>query len=224
MKEKKDIVENWLPRYTGTPLAEFGEYVLLTNFDNYVEWFATLHGGLVKGLDRPMPNATADGITLINFGMGSPNAATVMDLLSAIAPKAVLFLGKCGGLKRKNQIGDLILPIAAIRGEGTSNDYLPPEVPALPAFELQRAVSTMIRDLGHDYWTGTVYTTNRRVWEHDDRFRDLLRRTRSMAIDMETATIFAAGFANHISTGALLLVSDQPMIPEGVKTEASDQA
>jgi AMP nucleosidase len=160
MREKKDIVENWLPRYTGTPLAEFGEYILLTNFDHYVDWFATLHGGPVKGVDRPMPNVTADGITLINFGMGSPNAATVMDLLSAIAPKAVLFLGKCGGLKRKNQIGDLILPIAAIRGEGTSNDYLPPEVPALPAFELQRAVSTMIRDLGHDYWTGTVYTTN----------------------------------------------------------------
>ena len=158
MKEKKDIVENWLPRYTGTLLAEFGEYVLLTNFDNYVEWFATLHGGLVKGADRPMPNVTADEITLINFGMGSPNAATVMDLLSAIAPKAVLFLGKCGGLKRKNQIGDLILPIAAIRGEGTSNDYLPPEVPALPAFQLQRAVSTMIRDLGYDYWTGILCT------------------------------------------------------------------
>ena len=190
MKDKRDIVENWLPRYTGTRLSEFAEYILLTNFDNYVEWFATAHGGLVKGIDRPMPNATAEGITLINFGMGSPNAATVMDLLSAIAPKAVLFLGKCGGLKRKNQIGDLILPIAAIRGEGTSNDYLPPEVPALPAFQLQRAVSTMIRDLGHDYWTGTVYTTNRRVWEHDDRFRETLRRTRSMAIDMETATIF----------------------------------
>jgi AMP nucleosidase len=223
MKDKKDIVENWLPRYTGTPLSEFGKYVLLTNFDNYVEWFAAAHGSIVKGVDRPMPNATAEDITLINFGMGSPNAATVMDLLSAIAPKAVLFLGKCGGLKRKNQIGDLILPIAAIRGEGTSNDYLPPEVPALPAFQLQRAVSTMIRDLGHDYWTGTVYTTNRRVWEHDDRFREMLRHTRSMAIDMETATIFAAGFANHISTGALLLVSDQPMIPEGVKTEMSDR-
>ena len=172
MKDKRDIVENWLPRYTGTPLNEFGAYVLLTNFDNYVEWFATQQGAVIKGIDRPMPNVTSDGITLINFGMGSPNAATVMDLLSAIAPRAVLFLGKCGGLKRKNQIGDLILPIAAIRGEGTSNDYLPPEVPALPAFELQRAVSTMIRDLGFDYWTGTVYTTNRRVWEHDDRFRE----------------------------------------------------
>ena len=223
MKTKNEIVSNWLPRYTGTPLEAFGQHILLTNFGHYVELFAEWHGVPVNGRDRPMPNATADGITMINFGMGSPNAATVMDLLSAIAPKAVLFLGKCGGLKKKNQLGDLVLPIAAIRGEGTSNDYLLPEVPALPAFQLQRAVSTMIRDLGHDYWTGTVYTTNRRVWEHDDRFRELLRRTRSMAIDMETATIFAAGFANHISTGALLLVSDQPMIPEGVKTEASDQ-
>lgn len=223
MREKKDIVENWLPRYTGTPLADFGDHVLLTNFDNYVEWFAAHHGVPLRGADRPMPNVTADGITLINFGMGSPNAATVMDLLSAIAPKAALFLGKCGGLKRKNHIGDLILPIAAIRGEGTSNEYLPPEVPALPAFQLQRAVSSSIRDAGRDYWTGTVYTTNRRVWEHDEAFKERLRGTRSMAIDMETATIFAAGFANHIPTGALLLVSDQPMVPEGVKTEASDR-
>src|SRR6478672_3513119 len=222
MKDKRDIVENWLPRYTGTPLAEFGEYVLLTNFDNYVEWFATAYGGLVKGVDRPMPNATVDGITLINFGMGSPNAATVMDLLSAVSPKAVLFLGKCGGLKRKNLLGDLILPIAAIRGEGTSDDYLPPQVPALPAFALQRAVSTMVRDLGLDYWTGTVYTTNRRVWEHDEAFKERLRAMRCMAIDMETATLFAAAFANRIPSGALLLVSDQPMVPEGVKTDASD--
>ncbi|GAA0914954.1 AMP nucleosidase [Rothia nasimurium] len=224
MKTKNEIVSNWLPRYTGTPLEAFGQHILLTNFGHYVERFALEHGVEVRGRDRPMPNATADGITLINFGMGSPNAATVMDLLSVIEPKAVLFLGKCGGLKKKNAIGDLILPIAAIRGEGTSNDYLLPEVPALPAFQLQRAVSTMIRDLGHDYWTGTVYTTNRRVWEHDDGFKEYLRRTRSMAIDMETATIFAAGFANHIPCGALLLVSDQPMIPEGVKTESSDAA
>lgn len=223
MKSKRDIVDNWLPRYTGTALDAFGSHILLTNFAHYVDLFAEWHGVAVQGRDRPMSNATADGITMLNFGMGSPNAATVMDLLSAIAPKAVIFLGKCGGLKKKNQLGDLVLPIAAIRGEGTSNDYLLPEVPALPAFQLQRAVSTMIRDLGHDYWTGTVYTTNRRVWEHDTEFKAYLRKTRSMAIDMETATIFAAGFANHIPCGALLLVSDQPMITEGVKTETSDR-
>jgi AMP nucleosidase len=222
VKEKKELVANWLPRYTGTPIDGFGEHVLLTNFSDYVARFANEHGVEIRGADRAMPNATADGITMINFGMGSPNAATIMDLLSAVSPQAVLFLGKCGGVKKKNKLGDLLLPIAAIRGEGTSNDYLPPEVPALPAFQLQRGVSTTIRDLGHDYWTGTVYTTNRRVWEHDDTFKAYLKRTRCMAVDMETATIFAAGFANRIPSGALLLVSDQPMVPEGVKTAESD--
>ncbi|WP_126973539.1 AMP nucleosidase [Gynurincola endophyticus] len=223
MKSKAEIVDNWLPRYTGEKLINFGEYILLTNFSNYVKIFAEMHGVEIAGLDRPMQCATAEGITIINFGMGSPSAATVMDLLSAINPKAVLFLGKCGGLKKRNNIGDLILPIAGIRGEGTSNDYFPPEVPALPAFALQKAVSTTIRDYGVDYWTGTVYTTNRRVWEHDEDFKLYLQKIRAYAVDMETATIFSVGFANKIPTGALLLVSDQPMIPEGVKTEESDK-
>jgi len=223
MKTKEEIVENWLPRYTGQSIEDFGKYILLTNFSNYLKMFAEWHGVEVIGQDRPMQCATADGITIINFGMGSATAATVMDLLTAIHPKAVLFLGKCGGLKKKNQIGDLILPIAAIRGEGTSEDYFPPEVPALPSFALQKAVSTTIRDHDSDYWTGTVYTTNRRVWEHDTEFKNYLETIRAMAIDMETATIFSVGFFNEIPTGALLLVSDQPMIPEGVKTEESDK-
>ncbi len=222
MKTKEDIVTNWLPRYTGLELAEFGHYILLTNFTNYVQMFAELHGVPIRGLDKPMPSATAEGITIINFGMGSANAATVMDLLSAIKPKACLFIGKCGGLKDKNSLGDLILPIAAIRGEGTSDDYFPKEVPALPSFALQKAISTTIRDYQRDYWTGTVYTTNRRVWEHDERFKKYLKKIRAMAIDMETATIFMTGFANKIPCGALLLVSDQPMTPDGVKTAESD--
>ncbi|HEX4956772.1 MAG TPA: AMP nucleosidase [Lacibacter sp.] len=223
MKTKEEIVRNWLPRYTGMPLTDFGKYILLTNFSNYVKLFAEWNKVPVFGEDRPMQCATADGITIINFGMGSATAATVMDLLSAIRPKGVLFLGKCGGLKRKNKIGDLILPIAAIRGEGTSRDYFPSEVPALPSFALQKAVSTSIRDFDCDYWTGTCYTTNRRVWEHDEDFKDYLEKIRVMAIDMETATIFTVGFYNHIPTGALLLVSDNPMTPEGVKTEESDK-
>lgn len=224
MKTKEDIVQNWLPRYTGAPLESFGEYILLTNFSNYVKMFAAWNQVEIVGKDRPMQCATAGNITIINFGMGSPTAATVMDLLSATMPKAVLFLGKCGGLKKRNKLGDLILPIAAIRGEGTSNDYFPAEVPALPAFALQKAVSTTIRDYAVDYWTGTVYTTNRRVWEHDEPFKEYLQKIRAYAIDMETATIFTVGFYNKIPTGALLLVSDQPMIPEGVKTEESDKA
>jgi len=224
MQDKQSIVRDWLPRYTGQRLEDFGSYILLTNFIGYLERFCALTGAAIVDRDKPMPCATTGGLTMIDFGMGSSNAATAMDLLSAVAPKAALFLGKCGGLKKKNSLGDLILPIAAIRGEGTSDAYLPPKVPALPAFELQRGVSTMIRDLGHDYWTGTVYTTNRRVWEFDEGFKEYLRTLRCMAIDMETATIFAAGFANRIPSGALLLVSDQPMIPEGVKTAESDAA
>lgn len=223
MDTKQQIVENWLPRYTGIPLEEFGQYILLTNFDAYVETFAKWHNVPVVGRDKPMASATADGITIINFGMGSATAATIMDLLTAINPKAVLFLGKCGGVKHRAKVGSLILPIAAVRGEGTSNDYFPPEVPALPSFALQKAISTTIRDHSRDYWTGTVYTTNRRVWEHDAEFKKYLEKLRVMAIDMETATIFITGFHNEIPTGALLLVSDEPMTPEGVKTTESDR-
>lgn len=222
MKTKEEIVSNWLPRYTKHPIEGFGKHILLTNFNKYVEIFADHFNVPVIGRDANMTSAHAEGISIINFGMGSPNAAIIMDLLSAVKPAACLFLGKCGGLNKKNNIGDFILPLAAIRGEGTSNDYFPPEVPALPAFMLQRAVSSTIRNHSCDYWTGTVYTTNRRIWEHDENFKEYLRTTRAMAIDMETATLFTTGFANHIPTGALLLVSDQPMIPEGVKTEKSD--
>ncbi len=223
MVTKEEIVNNWLPRYTGRKLDDFNKYILLTNFDHYIDLFSEWYNAPIVGEDSTMPSVSANGITLINFGMGSPNAATIMDLLSAVHPKAVLFLGKCGGLKKKNKVGDLILPIAAIRSEGTSDDYLPPEIPALPAFNLQRAISSTIRDHKRDYWTGTVYTTNRRVWEYDKRFKKYLRKTRSMAIDMETATIFIVGFRNEIPAGALLLVSDQPMTPRGVKTIKSDR-
>ena len=223
MKTKQDIVNNWLPRYTGTPIEQFGQYILLTNFSDYLDLFSKWNNIPIQGSNRPMPSATAGMITMINFGMGSANAATIMDLLSAVQPKACLFLGKCGGIKAKNELGDLILPIAAIRGEGTSNDYFPPEVPALPAFSLQKAVSTTIRDHKKDYWTGTIYTTNRRVWEYDEDFKSYLLKIRCMGVDMESATLFSVGFANGIPTGALLLISDQPMISSGIKTAESDK-
>jgi AMP nucleosidase len=221
LKTKAEIVRDWLPRYTGRPLEGFGEYILLSNFLGYVEMFAERFGVEVIGRDKPMQSATAERITILNFGMGSAMAATVMDLLLAVEPKAVLLLGKCGGLK-KMKVGDFLLPIAAIRGEGTSNDYIPPEIPALPSFRLQKAVSAAIVKQGLDYWTGTVYTTNRRVWEHDDAFKKYLRTIRASGIDMESATVFIVGFVNHIPKGALLLVSDSPMTPEGVKTSKSD--
>jgi AMP nucleosidase len=223
MKTKKEIVDDWLPRYTGTTLGEFGDFILLTNFHGYLELFSKWFNVPIMGKDRAMPSVTFERITLINFGMGSPNAATIMDLLSAIGPKAALFLGKCGGLKKKCKVGDMIIPIAAIRGEGTSDDYFPERVPALPAFNLQKVMSTVIHNHRKNYWTGTVYTTNRRVWEYDELFKEHLRVTRAIAIDMEAATLFMVGFANEIPAGAVLLVSDQPMVGRGIKTQASDK-
>ena len=221
---KAALARDWLPRYTGLDVDGFGDYVLLTNFKNYVDAFAEKFDCEVHGLDRPMQAASnGDGLTIVNFGIGTANAATVMDLLTARMPEGVLFLGKCGGLKHSTEIGHFILPIAAIRGEGTSDDYFPPEVPALPSFKLHKFVSEKIVERGFEYRTGVVYTTNRRLWEHDQAFLTRLRALTALAIDMETATIFIVGHHNNISRGALLLVSDVPTTPEGVKTEVSDR-
>ncbi len=221
--DRQEIARNWLQRYTGMPVEHFGDYILLTNFSYYVEQFAERFGVEVYGQGRPMQAASnGRGLTIINFGIGSANAATIMDLLSARRPRGVLFLGKCGGLKTSTEIGHFILPIAAIRGEGTSLDYFPPEVPALPSFKLHKFVSDRIVERSLDYRTGVVYTTNRRLWEHDERFRQRLNDLTCIGIDMETATLFIVGHYNAIARGALLLVSDVPITPDGVKTEESD--
>ena len=224
MNNKKKITFDWLKRYTGTDPAEYGDWILLTNFQNYVEKFSKRFDTKINGVGGPMTSSiNSEGLSIINFGIGSANAATIMDLLSSIKPKGVLFLGKCGGLKRTTEIGHFILPTAAIRGEGTSDDYFPKEVPAMPSFKLHKYVSELLVEKNMEYRTGVVYSTNRRVWEHDNKFKKYLRKVRVMGIDMETATIFITGFANEINRGALLLVSDTPMIPEGIKTEEMDR-
>ena len=224
MKTKLDIAKNWLPRYTGMEIDQFGDYILLTNFDDYIQRFAERFNCEIKGTGRPMQAATNDqGLSIINIGMGSPNIATIMDLLVARHPKGVLFLGKCGGLKKTTELGHFILPIGAIRGEGTGNDYLPPEVPALPSFKLHKFVSDKLKQRNLDYRTGVIYTANRRVWEWDESFKKYLKKLTAIAIDMETATLFIVGHANQIARGALLLVSDIPMVPHGIKTDQSDR-
>ena len=224
MASKNEIAENWLKRYTGSGIEELGDWILLTNFQDYVKRFAEKFNIEIRGIGGPMTSATnSDGLSIINFGMGSANAATIMDLLSSKDPKGVLFLGKCGGLKKTTDIGHFILPIAAIRGEGTSDDYFPQVVPAMPSFKLHKFVSEILVENNLDYRTGVVYTTNRRLWEFDERFKRYLRKVRALGIDMETATIFITGLANEIARGALLLVSDRPMIPDGIKTAESDK-
>lgn len=219
----EDLAKVNLPRYTGMPLENFGEYILLCNFKHYMKSFSEHYNAPIFGEDKPMQAVTANNITFINFGIGSPNAALIMDALTAIKPKACLFLGKCGSLKEKINVGEYIVPIGAIRGEGTSDDYIHPLVPSIPSLALERAVSHVVKAYEQDYFSGVIYTTNRRMWEHDKEFKQKLISMKASGIDMETATIFTVGFKNDIPTGALLLVSDKPMTPKGIKTEASDK-
>jgi len=226
---RKKSAADWLPRYTGMPLDMFRKHILLTNFHQYVDVFAKRFDAQVFGMAtgdsfaKSMQAASSDTMTIVNLGIGSPAAAIAMDLLTAIGPEAALFLGKCGGVKHDIELGDLILPTAAIRGEGASRNYFPLEVPALPAFALQKAVSDVVQEKGQKCWSGPIFTTDIRLWEWNERFKDYLKSVRALGVDMETATLFSSGFFNKIPTGALLLVSDLPMTAEGVKTEASDR-
>lgn len=220
---KLHIVKNWLPRYTGMPLEQFSKYIILTNFHSYIEKFSQFYNGYVYGRDRMMQACTAEGITMINIGMGSPNAALIMDLLLAVQPNSVLFLGKCGGIKN-TELGDFIIPIGAIRGTSVCYEYdIPENIPCLPYFEVNIHISEVMKEKNIPYKNGTVFTIARRIWEHNERFKDKLVKSRAIGVDMETATLFTVGYHNGIPNAALLLVSDLPMTPDGVKTEQSDK-
>ncbi len=221
--EKWEIGRQILERYTGTPLEGMQKQVLLTNFEYYSERFGRMSDDVVttRGSAMTARHSEKLGVSLINFSVGSPVAALIIEVLATAEPKATLFLGMCGGLHRSLKVGDFILPTAAIRDEGASKHYMPPQVPALPTFKVQKFVSQIIVEKGHDYRTGVVHTTDTRFWEFNEQFKQLLYDERALAIDMETATLFSVGFASKVPIGALLLVSDLPLKRGGIKTRDS---
>jgi AMP nucleosidase len=219
---KWQLAGDMLERYTGTAPQAFEKQIILTNFGYYLERFANLYGdGDSRGSAMSAVHSRKMGVSIINFSIGAPNAALIIELLATADPKAVLFLGMCGGLHRSLEVGDFVLPTAAIRDEGASRHYMPPQVPALPTFKVQKFISQIIVEKGYDYRTGVVHTTDYRFWEFDDRFKAQLYEERALAIDMESATLFSVGFASKVPIGALLLVSDLPLKKEGIKTKAS---
>lgn len=221
-KKKHKIASDMLERYTGSPISHFQKQIILTNFDYYLERFAALFGDeRTRGSAMSVVHSVKKNVSIIDFSIGSPNAAIIIELLATTDPKAVLFLGMCGGLHRSLKKGDFILPTAAIRDEGASQHFMPPQVPALPTFKVHKFVSDIIVETGLDYRTGVVHTTDYRFWEFDDKFKARLYSERALAIDMETATLFIAGFASKVPIGALLLVSDLPLRRGGIKTKKS---
>lgn len=223
MKTKEEIAQTFLTRYTGKALNHFGKYIILTNFNSHLKYFASLFDISIQfDGNAPMTTCTNnESITMINFGIGSSVAATIMDLLAILNPEFVLFIGKCGGLKRNMNIGDYFIPIAAIRGEGTSNDYFPPEFPALPYLPGQKIIAEVMSYRNIPFYSGTIYTTNRRIWEHDEMFLQYLQKLRICGLDMELATLLTVGCYNSIPTSVLLNISDLPIKGE-IKNETSD--
>lgn len=224
-KKKHKIASDILERYTGSELGKFRKQIILTNFEYYLERFNSLSGSeRTRGSAMSAVHSTTADVSIINFSIGSPTAALIIEVLSVLDPKAVLFLGMTGGLHRSLKVGDFILPTAAIRDEGASRHFMPTQVPALPTFKIQKFVSQIIVEKGMDYRTGVVHTTDYRFWEFDDKFKAQLYEERALAIDMETATLFVAGFACKVPIGALLLVSDLPLKRGGIKTKKSAKA
>lgn len=220
--KKLAIARDMLERYTGSPINEFEKQIILTNFDYYIERFEYICGNKkYKGSAMSVVHSKKAGVSIIDFSIGSPTAALIIELLSAVDPKAVLLLGMTGGLHRSLKIGDFVLPTAAIRDEGASQHFMPPQVPALPTFKIQKFVSQILVEKGLDYRTGVVHTTDYRFWEFDERFKADLYEERALAIDMECATLFIGGFTSKVPIGALLLVSDLPLTKDGIKTKKS---
>lgn len=210
-----------LERYTGSELEPFQPYILLTNFDKYVELFAKKFNlQLSKGSAMTACHNPKIGISIINFGVGSPVAALIAELLSLINPKATLMLGMCGGLRDGMQIGDYFNPVAAIREEGTSMAYMPPRSPSLSSFVIQRYVCEELERNKIKYHSGVIHTTNVRYWEFKETFKESLAEERSQAIDMECATLFTVGFVYKVAIGALMLITDLPLTQQGIKTKA----
>lgn len=224
--EKWRIGREVLERYTGTAPEQFQKQILLTNFEYYMERFSVLcdDAETTRGSAMTVKHSPRMGVSLVNFSVGSPVAALIIEVLATAEPKATLFLGMAGGLHRSLQVGDFVLPTAAIRDEGTSRHFMPPQVPALPTFKVQKFVSQIIVERGLDYRTGVVHSTDYRFWEFDEHFKQHLYDERALAIDMETATLFSVGFASKVPVGALLLVSDLPLKRGGIKTRDSARA
>ena len=222
-EDKKKIAVDMLERYTGHNIEDFQQQIILTNFHYYMERFNALldDSHYTQGSAFKASSSKKAKVTIVEFGVGSAMAALIGELVSVVAPKAVLFLGLAGSVHPSLKVGDFVLPIASVRAEGVSDHFLPPQVPALPTFKVQKFVSQILVEHGHDYRTGTIHSTDFRFWEFDDRFKQNLIEERVLAVEMETAALFTACFVSKVNIGALLLISDCPLKKGGIKTKNS---
>ena len=222
--QEAEIARQTLERYSGCEAGQFRSNLILTNFPKYVEYFAkTRNVPIVEGSMFKVAHSVEDDVSILDFKIGSPAAALVVDVCSFLPIRASMLLGMCGGLRRRYKVGDYLVPVASIRGEGTSDFYFPIEVPALANFLMQRATTELLDVEKALYHIGITYTTNMRFWEFNEEFKTRLKNTKAQGIEMECATLFAASYKRKFTLGALLLVSDLPLNHDGIKTKQSSQ-
>lgn len=221
---EEQFARDTLERYSGSPCSDFRSDLIITNFPRYVDYFARSRGvPVVEGSMFKVAHCPEEDISILDFKIGSPAAALVVDLCSFLPFKSSVLLGMCGGLRRRYRVGDYLVPVAAVRGEGTSDFYFPAEVPALANFLMQKAVTNVMEEQGTDYHIGITFTTNMRFWEFDEAFKARLKVTKTQAIEMECATLFTASYKRRFTLGALLLISDLPLSNAGIKTRSSSE-
>jgi AMP nucleosidase len=216
--KEHEYIRQTLERYTNSRLEDLCEHVLITNFKQYVNRFRDkFQGDYFEGNFR-IVNARDINCSIIDFGIGSPQAALLINCLAYLDNlKSVVMLGMCGGIEDTLEVGDFIVPSAAIRGEGTSRHYLPPEFPAIPTSSVNLYCVGAVRKFDLIPKCGIVYTTDRRLWEFDEEFVKYLRRQRILAIEMELATLFSVAYKYEVPIGSVLLVSDMPLQKRGIK-------
>lgn len=221
---KEKIAYDTLERYSGSSVQDFQPYILLTNFSKYVHYLADSRKvPVIEGSTFKVAHSPEDQVSILDFKIGSPAAALVVDLCAFLPVRAALLLGMCAGLRRHYHVGEYFVPVASIRGEGTSDFYFPAEVPSLANFLVQKIVTNVLDEEQARYHIGITHTTNKRFWEFDQDFRARLKATRPQSLEMECATLFMAGYSHKLPLGALLLISDLPLSQEGIKTKKSSE-
>jgi uridine phosphorylase len=147
-------------------------------------------------------------VTIAGPAMGAPYAVMVLEMLIALKARMVLAFGWCGSLHSKVRIGHLVVPTAALSGEGTSRYYSSAGGVSKPDAQLCDILKARL--------AGTTATWHEgRHWSTDAIYRETVglvrhhQQRRTLSVDMEMAALYAVGKFRGVKVAGLLVVSDE---------------
>ena len=149
-----------------------------------------------------------EGWIAVQAPYGAPGTIMLLEELVAFGVRRTVLLGYCGAIQKEITLGDIILPVEAIREEGTSYHYLPEGEKSSPDLRIQKKLSNWMGTIGLSFHEGTIWTTDAPYRETVEKIRRY-RGDGVLGVEMEMAAVFAFGRTRGISTGAILLVSDE---------------